>query len=92
MAYRVVSINPDGTAQVYTPIPADLPTAIAYAEANGGEVLPLATVDALVKSGRRLGADVGADGMRVGDFKLAIAGAEGQLTHPPPLTARIDMP
>lgn len=52
--YRVVTVNPDGTANVYTPAPADLPTATAYAAANGGEVLSQPAADALVKNGQQI--------------------------------------
>jgi hypothetical protein len=53
MAYRVVSVKPDGTANVVTTVPADLPTATAYAAANGGEVMTDAVVAALVLNGVR---------------------------------------
>lgn len=53
MSFRVVTVNPDGTAAVFTPVPADLPTATAHAAANGGEVVSLAVVDALVLNGVR---------------------------------------
>lgn len=74
MSYRVISLNPDGTATVTATFPDDLETALAHANANGGEVVSNATVEALVKTGRGQGADP-AGGVRLGDFKLHIAEA-----------------
>jgi hypothetical protein len=70
MSYVIVSVNPDGTAAVTTPIPDDREAADAYAAEHGGEVVSRATVDALYASARPVEP---AGGIPVAEFKRRAA-------------------
>ena len=69
MAYRVCSVNPDGTAAVTTPVPDTLEAATALAVRSGGEVVSAELVAAL-----QLGDRLPGGGIAVAEFRRSLAG------------------
>jgi hypothetical protein len=70
MAYVVVTVLPDGTAGITATNPDDLETALAYKNEHGGEVVSVATVNAIHNGALPAVPD---NGIPIVDFKRRLA-------------------